>query len=97
MTASPINRMLPESLAEGHYTHQRPGQGDWSAIGKKGAAPVPVLRNERGPFLCLILSLTHRSSSVAMSLSRERDTLLTARKDTMRYDDDMRRGDPGRT
>jgi hypothetical protein len=25
MTASPINRMLPGSLAEGHYAHQRPG------------------------------------------------------------------------
>jgi hypothetical protein len=61
------------------------------------AAPVPVLWNERGPVLCLILSLTHRSSSVAMGPSRSREMLLTARKDTMRHDDDMRRGDPGRT
>jgi hypothetical protein len=27
MTASPISRMLPGSLAERHNTHQRPGQG----------------------------------------------------------------------
>ena len=27
MTASPISRMLPGSLAEGQYAHQRPGQG----------------------------------------------------------------------
>jgi CheY-like chemotaxis protein len=27
MTASPISRMLPGSLAEGHQTHQRPGLG----------------------------------------------------------------------
>jgi hypothetical protein len=56
-----------------------------------------VLWNERGLFLCLILSLTHQSSSVAMGPSRGRDVLLTARKDTMRYDDDMRRVDPGQT
>ena len=45
-------------------THECPGQGHRGAIGRKRAAPVPVLWNERGPFLCLILNLTHRSSSV---------------------------------
>jgi hypothetical protein len=74
-----------------------PAKGTGAQSGEKGAAPVPVLWNERGPFLCLILSLTQRSSSVAMSPSGGRDMLLTARKDTMRHDDDMRRGDPGRT
>jgi hypothetical protein len=39
-------------------------------------------------FLCLILYLTHRSSSVAMGLSRGGDMLLTARKHTMTDDDE---------
>ena len=38
MTANPINRMLPGSLAEGHYAHQdagtgrAPGRGTTSAV-----------------------------------------------------------------
>jgi hypothetical protein len=71
-----------------------PAKGTGAQSGEKGAAPVPVLWNERGPFLCLILSLTHRSSSVAMGRSRGRDMLLTARTDTISYDDDMRKETP---
>jgi hypothetical protein len=89
------------SLAERRDAHQRPGLDEdrGAAWGKKTKGPRPSRCSgaNAARFLCLILSLTHRSSSVAMGLSRGRDTLLTARKDTMRYDGDMRRGDPGRT
>ena len=43
--------MLPGSLVERHYAHQRPGKGTGAQSGEKGAALVPVLWNERGPFL----------------------------------------------
>ncbi len=31
-TASPISRMLPGSLAEGHDAHQRPGLGEHRVV-----------------------------------------------------------------
>jgi hypothetical protein len=46
------HRMLPGSLAEGHYTHQRPGQGhrgvEGATIGRSGSALEPAReRNSR--------------------------------------------------
>src|SRR4029453_16675862 len=35
MTASPISRMLPGSLAEGHYAHQRPGLDEHRGAGQR--------------------------------------------------------------
>jgi hypothetical protein len=73
------------------------GTGAQRGAKKKGPRPSRCSGTNAARFLCLILSLTHRSSSVAMGPSCGRDMLLTARKDTMRHDDDMRRGNPGRT
>jgi len=47
MTASPISRMLPGSLAEGHYAHQRPGRDCTGASGATlGSALEPPLEGD---------------------------------------------------
>ena len=76
----------------GSLAERRDAQGKNKGRARPGASGTNAAR-----FLYLILSLTHRSSSVATGLSRGHDVLLTARKDTMTDDGDMRRGDPGRT